>query len=147
VPEDDLVHFVIEAVMTLPTGEFVVNERGAGYAGPTLQSLLLGLSMNFLREAELKEPVERVTGFRIDAQATVQLRLQIRQAPGLSFLLRGDLVTNIAGDCTSTAAYVTLQIPQRANPLQNRRMSEMQPNEQWMWRQVGKTILAELLQC
>jgi hypothetical protein len=26
---------------------------------------LLGLSMNFLREAELKEPVERVTGFRI----------------------------------------------------------------------------------
>jgi transposase len=32
VPEDDLVHFVIEAVRTLPTGEFVVNERGTGYA-------------------------------------------------------------------------------------------------------------------
>lgn len=32
VPEDDLVHFVIEAVQTLPTGEFVVNERGTGYA-------------------------------------------------------------------------------------------------------------------
>ena len=31
VPEDDLVHFVIEAVRTLPTGEFVVNERGTGY--------------------------------------------------------------------------------------------------------------------
>jgi transposase len=31
VPEDDLVHFVIEAVGTLPTGEFVVNERGTGY--------------------------------------------------------------------------------------------------------------------
>jgi len=32
VPEDDLVHFVIEAVKSLPTGEFVVNERGTGYA-------------------------------------------------------------------------------------------------------------------
>ena len=32
VPEDDLVHFVIEAVKTLPTGEFVVNDRGSGYA-------------------------------------------------------------------------------------------------------------------
>jgi transposase len=32
VPEDDLVHFVIEAVKSLPTGEFVVNERGSGYA-------------------------------------------------------------------------------------------------------------------
>jgi transposase len=32
VPEDDLVHFVIEAVKTLPAGEFVVNERGTGYA-------------------------------------------------------------------------------------------------------------------
>jgi transposase len=32
VPEDDLVHFVIEAVRSLPTGEFVVNERGTGYA-------------------------------------------------------------------------------------------------------------------
>jgi transposase len=32
VPEDDLVHFVIEAVKTLPTVEFVVNERGTGYA-------------------------------------------------------------------------------------------------------------------
>jgi transposase len=32
VPEDDLVHFVIEAVKTLPTGEFVINERGTGYA-------------------------------------------------------------------------------------------------------------------
>jgi transposase len=32
VPEDDLVHFVIEAVRTLPSGEFVVNERGTGYA-------------------------------------------------------------------------------------------------------------------
>jgi transposase len=32
VPEDDLVHFVIEAVKTLPTAEFVVNERGTGYA-------------------------------------------------------------------------------------------------------------------
>ncbi len=25
-------HFVIEAVKTLPTGEFAVNERGTGYA-------------------------------------------------------------------------------------------------------------------
>jgi hypothetical protein len=32
VPEDDLVHFVIEAVRTLPTGQLVVNERGTGYA-------------------------------------------------------------------------------------------------------------------
>ena len=32
VPEDDLVHFVIEAVKTLPSGEFMVNERGSGYA-------------------------------------------------------------------------------------------------------------------
>lgn len=32
VPEDDLVHLVIEAVKTLPTVEFVVNERGTGYA-------------------------------------------------------------------------------------------------------------------
>jgi transposase len=32
VPEDDLVHFVIEAVKTLPTGQFVGNERGTGYA-------------------------------------------------------------------------------------------------------------------
>ena len=32
VPEDDLVHFVIEAVKSLPSGEFVVNERGTGYA-------------------------------------------------------------------------------------------------------------------
>src|SRR6516225_3141285 len=32
VPEDDLVHFVIEAVRTLPTGQFMVNERGTGYA-------------------------------------------------------------------------------------------------------------------
>ena len=32
VPEDDLVHFVIEAVKTLPTGQMVVNERGTGYA-------------------------------------------------------------------------------------------------------------------
>ena len=32
VPEEDLVHFVIEAVETLATGEFVVNERGTGYA-------------------------------------------------------------------------------------------------------------------
>jgi transposase len=32
VPEDDLVHFIIEAVKTLPSGEFVINERGTGYA-------------------------------------------------------------------------------------------------------------------
>jgi transposase len=32
VPEEDLVHFVIEAVKTLPSREFVVNERGSGYA-------------------------------------------------------------------------------------------------------------------
>jgi transposase len=32
VPEDDLVHFIIEAVKTLPIGEFMVNERGRGYA-------------------------------------------------------------------------------------------------------------------
>jgi len=32
VPEDDLVHFVIEAVKTLPTGQMMVNERGTGYA-------------------------------------------------------------------------------------------------------------------
>jgi transposase len=31
VPEDDLVHFGLEAVRTLPTGEFVVNERGTGH--------------------------------------------------------------------------------------------------------------------
>jgi hypothetical protein len=31
VPEDDLVHFDIQAVGTLPTGEFVVNERGTGH--------------------------------------------------------------------------------------------------------------------
>jgi len=32
VPQDDLVDFVIEAVKALPTTEFVVNERGTGYA-------------------------------------------------------------------------------------------------------------------
>ena len=32
IPEDDLVHFVLEAVKSLPTTEFVVNERGSGYA-------------------------------------------------------------------------------------------------------------------
>jgi transposase len=32
VPEDDLVHFVIEAVKILPTGQMMVNERGTGYA-------------------------------------------------------------------------------------------------------------------
>jgi transposase len=32
VPEDDLVHFVIEAVRSLPTGQLMVNERGTGYA-------------------------------------------------------------------------------------------------------------------
>src|SRR5260370_36820216 len=32
VREDDLVHFVIEVVRALPTGQFVVNERGTGYA-------------------------------------------------------------------------------------------------------------------
>jgi transposase len=31
VPEDDLVDFVLEAVGTLPTGGFVVNERGTGH--------------------------------------------------------------------------------------------------------------------
>jgi hypothetical protein len=31
VPEDDLGHFVLEAVGTLPTGGFVVNERGSGH--------------------------------------------------------------------------------------------------------------------
>ena len=31
VPEDDLVHFVLEAVATLPTGGFVANERGTGH--------------------------------------------------------------------------------------------------------------------
>jgi transposase len=43
VPEDDLVHFVIEAVRTLPSGEFVVNERGTGYAQypPTMMLALL----------------------------------------------------------------------------------------------------------
>ena len=30
VPEDDLVHFVIEALRTLPTGQLMVNERGTG---------------------------------------------------------------------------------------------------------------------
>jgi transposase len=32
VPEDVLVHFVIEAVRTLPTGQLAINERGTGYA-------------------------------------------------------------------------------------------------------------------
>src|SRR6516165_7021425 len=32
VPEDDLVHFVLEAVRTLPTGQLALNERGTGYA-------------------------------------------------------------------------------------------------------------------
>ena len=31
VPEDDLVHFVLAAVGTLPSGGFVVNERGSGH--------------------------------------------------------------------------------------------------------------------
>jgi hypothetical protein len=37
--------------------------------------------MKFFRAAELEEPVQRL--FRLDDQFTVQLRLQIRQAPGL----------------------------------------------------------------
>jgi hypothetical protein len=40
--------------------------------------------MNLLREAELKEPVESVTDFRIRCASYRSLRLQIRQAPGLS---------------------------------------------------------------
>src|SRR5215469_4024901 len=31
VPEDDLVHFVLAAVGTLPSGGFVVSERGSGH--------------------------------------------------------------------------------------------------------------------
>jgi len=31
VREDDLVHFVLAAVGSLPSGEFVVNERGTGH--------------------------------------------------------------------------------------------------------------------
>jgi len=42
VPEDDLVHFVIEAVKTLPTGQMAVNERGTGY-GQYPPSMMLAL--------------------------------------------------------------------------------------------------------
>jgi hypothetical protein len=33
VPEDDLVHFVIEAVKTLPTGELVLNRSSVSLSG------------------------------------------------------------------------------------------------------------------
>jgi len=57
VPEDDLVHFVIEAVKTLPSGEFVVNERGTGYAQvPTLDDVglinLLLCQWDFLQSTD-----------------------------------------------------------------------------------------------
>ena len=42
VPEDDLVHFVLEAVGSLPSGGFVVNERGTGHPQyPPLMMLAL----------------------------------------------------------------------------------------------------------
>jgi hypothetical protein len=37
VPEDDLVHFVIEAVKTLPTGEFVVKPSEPTAKGKWIQ--------------------------------------------------------------------------------------------------------------
>ena len=55
VPEEDLVHFVIEAVETLPTGEFVVNERGTGYAQYP-PSMMLQLAHLLLRQRDIFQP-------------------------------------------------------------------------------------------
>src|SRR5258707_7583523 len=61
VPEDDLVHFVIEAVKTLPTGEFVVNERGTGYAQYPPSMMLALLIYGYANGIFSSRRIERAT--------------------------------------------------------------------------------------
>jgi len=64
--------------------------------------------MNFFREAELKEPVQKAHAFRLDDQATVQLRLQIRQAPRLKSLLHFAPVFPTPSDLLHTPSHQPL---------------------------------------
>src|SRR4029077_10892073 len=61
VPEDDLVHFVIEAVKTLPAGEFVVNERGTGYAQYPPSMMLASLIYCYANGIFSSRRIERAT--------------------------------------------------------------------------------------
>jgi transposase len=61
VPEDDLVHFVIEAVKTLPTGEFVINERGTGYAQYPPSMMLALLIYSYASGIFSSRRIERAT--------------------------------------------------------------------------------------
>ena len=60
VPEDDLVHFVIEAVKSLPISEFVVNERGSGQTQyPPLDGV--GSADLLLRQWDSLQPADRAS--------------------------------------------------------------------------------------
>ena len=61
VPEEDLVHFVIEAVKTLPTREFVVNERGTGYAQDPPSMMLALLIYCYANGIFSSRRIERAT--------------------------------------------------------------------------------------
>ncbi len=61
VPEDDLVHFVIEAVKTLLTGEFVVNERGTGYGQYPPSMMLALLIYGYANGIFSRRGIERAT--------------------------------------------------------------------------------------
>jgi transposase len=61
VPEDDLVHFVIEAVKTLPGGEFVVNDRGTGYAQYPPSMMLALLIYSYANGIFSSRRIERAT--------------------------------------------------------------------------------------
>ena len=61
VPEDDLVHFVIEAVKSLPTREFVVNERGSGYAQYPPSMMLALLIYSYANGIFSSRRIERAT--------------------------------------------------------------------------------------
>src|ERR1700752_2388983 len=61
VPEDELVHFVIEAVKTLPSGEFMVNERGSGYAQYPPSMMLALLIYGYANGIFSSHRIERAT--------------------------------------------------------------------------------------
>ena len=68
VPEDELVHFVIEAVKTLPSGEFMVNERGSGYAqyppSMMLALLIYGYANGIFSSRRIERATDRDLGVR-----------------------------------------------------------------------------------
>jgi hypothetical protein len=60
VPEDDWVHFVIEAVKSLLMSEFVVNERGSGQTQyPPLDGV--GSADLLLRQWDSLQPADRAS--------------------------------------------------------------------------------------